>query len=111
MALTADTTTLTLEDETNVMAGEGENNTHPTEYHVVYVEDPQPRWEVQYGKKRMGYQAWDKRVATSAAKELAKANRPSKVIIHERGTGKAETELSFEAAVPKRRKGVKRKLD
>ncbi len=89
----------------------GDQSSVHTEYHVVYVEDPSPRWEVQYGKKRMGYQAWDKRVALSAAKELAKANRPSKVIVHERGTGKAETELVFEAAASKRSKGVKRKLD
>ena len=82
-----------------------------TEYHVIYVEAPEPRWEVQYGKKRMGYQAWDKRVATSAAQELAKANRPSKVIIHSRTSGKAETELAFEATAPKRSKGVKRKAD
>jgi len=81
-----------------------------TEYHVLYVEDPEPRWEVQYGKKRMGYQAWDKRVATSAAQEMAKQQRPSKVIIHNRKTGKAESEMSFEADVPKRSKGVRRKL-
>jgi hypothetical protein len=93
------------------MAGDAEQNTDPTEYHVVYVEDPEPRWEVQYGGKRMGYQAWDKRVATSAAKELAKADRPSKVIIHDRATGKAETELTFDASSPKRSKGVKTKPD
>lgn len=91
------------------MANGVDENTEYTEYHVVYVEDPEPRWEVQYGKRRMGYQAWDKRVATSAAKELAKANRPSKVIIHSRTTGKAETELLFEASAPKRSKGIKRK--
>jgi hypothetical protein len=58
-----------------------------TEYHVVYVTDPEPRREVQYGKRRPGYQAWDKRVATSAAQELAKQHRPSKVIIHDRTGG------------------------
>lgn len=83
----------------------------PTEYHVVYVEDPEPRWEVRYGGKRMGYQAWDKRVATSAAKEMAKADRPSKVVIHDRLTGAAQTELAFEADSPKRSKGVKLKPD
>jgi len=88
-----------------------DKNTGHTEYHVVYVEDPHPRWEVQYGKRRMGYQAWDKRVATSAAKELAKADRPSKIIIHDRATGKAQTELIFEASASKRSKGVKRKAD
>jgi hypothetical protein len=92
------------------MAGDADQITELTEYHVVYVEDPEPRWEVQYGKKRMGYQAWDKSVATSAAKELAKAARPSKIIIHDRKTGKPETELVFEASAPKRSKGVKTKL-
>lgn len=82
-----------------------------TEYHVVYVTDPEPRWEVQWGKRWMGYQAWDKRIATGAAKEMAKKNRPSKVIIHDRKTGKPESEMSFEADAPKRSKGVKRKLD
>ena len=93
------------------MVGSADKNTGYTEYHVVYVEAPHPRWEVQYGKKRMGYQAWDKRVATSAAKELAKADRPSKVIIHDRTTGKAQTELVFEATAPKHSKGVTRKAD
>lgn len=79
-----------------------------TEYHVIYVDKPYPRWEVRYGKKRLGYQAWNKRVATSAAKELAKADRPSKVIIHDRKTGAAQTELAFDKAAPKRSKGVKR---
>jgi hypothetical protein len=45
----------------------GNKTTEYTEYHVVYVEDPEPRWEVQYGKRRMGYQAWDKRVARRGA--------------------------------------------
>jgi hypothetical protein len=85
------------------------NAPDPTEYHVVYVETPQPRWEVQYGKKRMGYQAWDKRVALSAAKELAKANRPSKVIIHDRKSGAAQSEITYEAAASKRSQGVARK--
>lgn len=86
-------------------------NEQPTEYHVVYVEDPEPRWEVRWEKRRMGYQAWDKRVATSAAQEMAKKNRPSKVIIHDRKTGKPESEVSFGADAPKRSKGVSRKLD
>jgi hypothetical protein len=82
-----------------------------TEYHVVYVEDPEPRWEVQFGKRRMGYRAWDKRVATSAAQEMAKKNRPSKVIIHDRKTGQPASEKSFGSDAPKRSKGVPRKLD
>ncbi len=82
-----------------------------TEYHVTYVEDPEPRWEVRYGKKRMGYQAWDKRVATSAAQEMAKKSRPSKVIIHDRKTGEPESEMSFDVSAPKQSKGVTRKLN
>jgi hypothetical protein len=82
-----------------------------TEYHVQYVEKPYPRWEVQFGGRRMGYQAWDKRIATSAAREMAKSNRPSKVIIHDRKTGVPESEVTYDSAAPKRSKGVKRKLD
>lgn len=82
-----------------------------TEYHVVYAEQPEPRWEVRWGRRRMGYQAWDKRVATSAAREMAKSNRPSKVVVHDRKTGAAQSETSFDAAAPKRSKGVTRKPD
>jgi len=84
-------------------------NAEMTEYHVVYVEKPEPRWEVQWGKRRMGYQAWDKRVALSAATEMAKADRPSKVIIHSRKIGEVEKEIDFDASAPKRSKGVQRK--
>ena len=93
------------------MADKADQAGSATEYHVVYVEDPEPRWEVRWGKKRMGYQAWDKRVATGAAQELAKKDRPSKVIIHDRKSGAAQSELTFEAAGSKRSKGVKRKLN
>lgn len=75
---------------------EGTNSQKPIEYHVVYVLKPYPRWEVQYGKRRMGYQAWDKRVAISAATKLAKAKPPSKVIIHHR-SGPVQKELTFDA--------------
>ena len=83
----------------------------PVEYHVVYVEHPEPRWEVRWGKRRMGYQAWSKRVALSAAKEMAKQNRPSKVIVHDRKTSAPQSELLFDAGAPKRSKGVQRKPD
>lgn len=82
-----------------------------TEYHVVYVEKPYPRWEVRWGARRMGYRSWDKRVATSAANEMAKKNRPSKVVIHGRQTGAAEKEIAYEASKPSRSKGVARKPD
>lgn len=80
-----------------------------TEYHVVYVDTPEQRWEVRWGKRRMGYQAWDKRVALSAATEMAKSDRPSKIVIHGRKTGTVEKEIDFDAAAPKRSKGVQRK--
>lgn len=82
----------------------------PTEYHVVYVEKPYPRWEVQWGQRRMGYKAWDKRVALSAANEMAKSDRPSKVIVHDRKTGKPQAEFTYDNSSPKRSKGAKRKL-
>lgn len=72
-----------------------------TEYHVVHVERPDPRWEVRWGKRRLGYKAWDQRVAVSAATEMAKSNRPSKIIIHDRRTGEAQSELRFDAAEAK----------
>jgi hypothetical protein len=76
----------------------------PTEYHVVRVEKPYERWEVQWGKRRMGYQAWNKRVAISAAKEMAKQDRPSKVVIHAR-TGQVEKEIPYEEKPAKKPKG------
>ena len=69
----------------------------PTEYHVTYTDKPYPRWEVRWGKQRMGYEAWDKRVATSAAKEMARKNRPSKVLIHDRKTGAVQSEIEYPA--------------
>jgi Uncharacterized protein conserved in bacteria (DUF2188) len=65
------------------------------EYHVVRVQEPYPRWEVQYGGKRVGYKAWDQRVATSAAKELARKNKPSKVVIHDE-QGQVQSEIVYE---------------
>ncbi|MBC7933188.1 MAG: DUF2188 domain-containing protein [Rubrivivax sp.] len=75
----------------------------PTEYHVVRVSKPYERWEVQWGKRRMGYQAWDKRVATSAAKEMAKGDRPSKVVIHGR-SGEVENEIPYDVKPSKKSK-------
>jgi hypothetical protein len=66
-----------------------------TEYHVVHVTDPETRWEVQYEKERFGYPAWDKRIAISAAKQLAEQNPPGKVIVHGRG-GEVEREILVE---------------
>jgi hypothetical protein len=77
---------------------------HVTEYHVVYSLKPYPRWEVRWGSQSMGYKAWDKRVALSAAKEMAKMNRPSKVVIHDR-KGPVQKELLYEAKSQKSAKG------
>jgi hypothetical protein len=52
----------------------------------------------------MGYKAWDKRVALSAAKEMAKNNRPSKVVIHDR-KGPVQKELVYEAKPQRASKG------
>lgn len=71
------------------------NDSGFTEYHVVYALKPYPRWEVQYGTRRMGYRAWNKRVATCAAKEMAKGNKPSKVVIHNRD-GAVQSEILYE---------------
>lgn len=78
------------------MTVDKDRTTTPTEYNVVYTLKPYPRWQVVWGKRVMGYQAWDKRVATSVAKEMAKNNRPSKVVIHNRKTGEAEREILYD---------------
>lgn len=75
--------------------GDKKNAQTIMEFHVVFATAPASRWEVHYGTKRLGYQAWDKRVALSAAKDLAKQHRPSKVVIHNR-QGIAESELIYE---------------
>lgn len=66
-----------------------------SEYHVVYVQKPFPRWEVQYSGKRLGYKAWDQRVATSAAKEMARKSKPSKVVVHDE-QGQVQSEIVYE---------------
>ena len=78
------------------MGAKKKEATGPTEYHVVFAEQPDGRWEVHYKDQKMGYQAWDKRVATSAAKSLVKNDRPSKVVIHGR-SGAVESEIPYEA--------------
>ena len=64
------------------------------EYHVTFSAE-QDRWQVQWGGESMCYPGWDKRVATIAAKQLARQNRPSKVIVHDRG-GIVQKEIPFE---------------
>ncbi len=63
-----------------------------TEYHVVFGGE---HWQVTWKTKKMGYPAWDKRVALSAAKEMAKKHTPSKVVIHNR-EGVVEKEIPYE---------------
>lgn len=65
------------------------------EFHVVYSEDKQ-QWQVEYDGNSLGYPAWDKRVATSAAKELATKKRPSKVVVHDR-KGPVQSEIPYAA--------------
>ncbi len=60
------------------------------EYHVV----SDKHWQVTWKAKKMGYPAWGKRVALSAAKEMAKKHKPSKVIIHNRN-GAVEKEILY----------------
>ena len=65
-----------------------------TEFKVVYVPAPDDRWEVHYGDQKVGYQAWDKRVALSYAKDMAKKNRPCTITIHDR-KGNAEKQIAY----------------
>ena len=96
------------------MPGDDNKSEGVTEYHVAYVtapEVPGPRWEVKWGRRFMNHESWDKGFAVSTAKAWAKKNRPSKVIIHDRKTGKPQSEISFGADAPRRSKGIARKLD
>lgn len=96
------------------MSGHDDKSESVTEYHVVFVtapEVPGPRWEVKWDGGFMNHELWDKGFAVSTAKWLAKKNRPSKVIVHDRKTGRAESEISFAADAPRQGKGVLRKLD
>jgi hypothetical protein len=70
-----------------------------TNYRVVYTLTPYPRWDVRYQGKRMGYRAWNQRIAINAAKELARNNRPASVIIQDK-QGKLRQKLTY----PVRRK-------
>jgi hypothetical protein len=56
----------------------------PTEFKVLYSSAPKEQWEVHYDDKRVGYPAWDQRVAISYAKDMAKKNRPSTILVHDK---------------------------
>lgn len=49
------------------------SNKETTEYHVLFENN----WQVKWKTKKMGYPAWNKRVAISAAKEMAKKHKSS----------------------------------
>jgi hypothetical protein len=54
------------------------------EFKVLYSPAPDDQWEVHYLDKRVGYKAWDQRVAISFAKDMAKKNRPSTILVQDR---------------------------
>lgn len=63
---------------------------------MIYKVKFKSHWRVEWGRKKMGYPAWSKRVAVSAAKEMARDNRPSTVVIHDK-KGKVLQEIPYEA--------------
>lgn len=65
-----------------------------TEYHVMYSES-KGRWQVEWGKESMSYPGWDKHVAISGAKEMAKQTKPSKVVVHDRN-GAVQKEITYD---------------
>jgi hypothetical protein len=65
-----------------------------TEYHVTFSEK-KDRWQVEWGNRNMSYPGWDKHVAISGAKEMAKQTKPSKVVIHDR-KGNVQKEIPYE---------------
>lgn len=76
------------------------------EFKVQYAPAPDDRWEVQYGGQRVGYKAWDQRVALSYAKDVAKKNRPSTILVHDKkGTPKKRIDYPEEGSA------VEKKLD
>ena len=76
------------------------------EFNVVYAPAPDDRWEVQYSGQRVGYKAWDQRVALSYAKDMAKKNRPSTIVVHDRD-GNAKKQITY----PEKGSAVEKKLD
>jgi hypothetical protein len=81
------------------MTADSSDASNQTEYHVVYSSEKR-QWQVEYNEQTLGYPAWDKRVATSAAKELATKNRPSKVVVHDR-KGPVQSEIPYHPRKPK----------
>lgn len=76
------------------------------EFKVVYAAEPDNQWEVHYGGQRVGYKAWDQRVALSYAKDVAKKNRPSTILIHDR-----EGNLKKQIDYPEKGSAVEKKVD
>ena len=77
-----------------------------TEFKVLYAPAPDDQWEVHYLGKKVGYKAWDQRVAVSFAKDVAKKNRPSTIVVNDRD-GKQKKQIDYgEAGGP-----VEKKID
>jgi Uncharacterized protein conserved in bacteria (DUF2188) len=66
----------------------------PTEFKVLYLPEPVDQWQVHFNDQKVGYKAWDQRVAISFAKDMAKKNRPSTIIVHDRA-GQAKKQIDY----------------
>ncbi len=65
-----------------------------TLFKVVYMPEPNDQWEVHFDNERVGYKAWDQRVALSYAKAAAKKKRPSTILIHDKA-GNAKKQIEY----------------
>lgn len=75
------------------------------EYKVVYAMESS-QWEVHWEDQKIGYKPWDQRVALSYAKDVAKKNRPSTILVYDR-EGKAKKQIDY----PEKGKAVEKNLD
>ena len=74
------------------------------EFKVLYSSAPREQWEVHYDNKKVGYPAWDQRVALSYAKDMAKKNRPSTILVHDR-KGNPQKQIDYgESGGPQEKK-------
>lgn len=77
----------------------------PTEFKVIYTPE-RDQWEVHYGDQKVGYKAWDQRVALSYAKAMAKKDKPSTILVHDQ-KGKAKRRITY----PEKGKFIEEKID
>ncbi len=63
-------------------------------FKVVYMTEPIEQWEVHFDAERVGYKAWNRQVALSYAKAMAKKSRPSTILIHDKD-GTAEKQIEY----------------